>query len=714
MRKSARDSQSAPLSAAGPYAVAAPEYLAGGFSPFILPAGQKKSPPTGFTGGNGKRVTKRDVERWARETPGGNVGLWLFPGLIGLDVDAYKGEAERDAWLALLEKNGPLPEGPCSTSRDDELSGIRLFRVPADYIAVGVFGHNGQSAGETIQPHHRYVVAPPSIHPTTGNPYRWRAGGYPSLPDVPWLPEAWQRDLEKGNSAAHRVSHAGGNSSGYQGLSMTRPQDERLRDLAWKFACNGATEEEAYTAWREFADSMALTDTSWPWTREDFDRHWLRAVERAPEPVKAAGPDFWNERPALAIIRDFARSRRLAPAAVLGAVLAAAIADTNHGVVLPGVGNSCASLNFFVALVGKSGAGKSQAISAVADLLPIQAEVCALGSGEGIAYLFGKGGKEGVTRTSYAALAKVEEIDTLAALGGRKGATLLPELRKAWSGEPIGFQYADPSKRIPIPAHSYRLCLVVGVQPGHAEFLTNDITAGTPQRFVWLPATDRDAPDVAPDEPGPLVLPPVNWPANPYQPETGLRHRMTVCDLARGQMDADRLARARGEDTNDMDSHALLLRFKVAAGLAIISSPEPTHIGETDWRLAGELMALSDSVRAEVIAAGWREAAAANRAAGKHEAIREISKTETVSDHQARAVERVADLVARRLGNNGPATKKELKSVVASRDRWLLGDALDLLKEDGRVKVNQNERYESLEISGGTLGGDCPPPARGK
>ena len=41
----------------------------------------------------------------------------------------------------------------------------------------------------------------------------------------------------------------------------------------------------------------------------------------------------------------------------------------------------------------------------------------------------------------------VPEVDTLTALGNRQGATLMPILRSAWSGEQLSFAYADPTQK---------------------------------------------------------------------------------------------------------------------------------------------------------------------------------------------------------------------------------------------------------------------------
>src|SRR5258707_333753 len=94
--------------------------------------------------------------------------------------------------------------------------------------------------------------------------------------------------------------------------------------------------------------------------------------------------------------------------------------------------------------------------------------------------------REGLNLILYSALLQIREIDTWAALKDRTGSTLIPELRKLYSGEELGFGYADPDKRVLIPDHSYRACIIAGVQPGRGQALLADADGGTPQRFCWL------------------------------------------------------------------------------------------------------------------------------------------------------------------------------------------------------------------------------------
>ena len=64
---------------------------------------------------------------------------------------------------------------------------------------------------------------------------------------------------------------------------------------------------------------------------------------------------FWAARPELERLRQFARSRRVGPWAVLGHVLAISLSAIPPNVVLPPTIGDYASLNLFVALVGRSG-----------------------------------------------------------------------------------------------------------------------------------------------------------------------------------------------------------------------------------------------------------------------------------------------------------------------------------------------------------------------
>jgi len=367
---------------------------------------------------------------------------------------------------------------------------------------------------------------------------------------------------------------------------------------------------------------------------------------------------------------------------VLGAVLVRVTVAVPPFLALPPLVGGPASLNIYVGLVGPSGAGKGAAEAVARDAVRVgHLETASIGSGEGIAHLFArrvrpKGQPSYVERTAEAVLFVVPEVDTLKALDARQGSTLFGELRKGWVGEPLGFAYADPDKRLPIDAHTYRLGLLVGVQPDRAGVLLDDADAGTPQRFVWLPATDPAAPDLAPPEPAP-------WPWSPGF-LVGVRDSISVCQVAREYVDADRLARVRGNGQG-LDAHAALARLKVAAALALLE--DRAEVGEEDWRLAAVVMGVSTRTRAavvDVLASSSRER---NRRRGEAEADRAIvveAKTREA------AVDRVARVIVRHLDRAGDwVIRSELRRGVTARDREHFDAAIDGLVEARTVMVDE-------------------------
>lgn len=170
--------------------------------PLPLPAGKKTPPPAGYTGAEGAVPSDSDYSEWAQKHPTGNVGLRLAPHVIGIDVDAYlkSGNQKQGAeTLTRLEAaHGPLPPTWISTSRDDGISGIRLFT--ADPALAEEFAGNAGPDIEVIRSGHRYLVAYPSTHPEGGHyridaPDGTVATSVPTPDELPRLPDDWVRHL---------------------------------------------------------------------------------------------------------------------------------------------------------------------------------------------------------------------------------------------------------------------------------------------------------------------------------------------------------------------------------------------------------------------------------------------------------------------------------------------------------------------------------------
>lgn len=427
---------------------------------------------------------------------------------------------------------------------------------------------------------------------------------------------------------------------------------------------------------------------------------------------------FWTARPELARLHTFARARCAGPWSTLGAVLARVVATIPPHVVLPPTVGSHASLNLFVALVAPSGFGKGASEAVAEDFLTTKADVFVAtpGSGEGILKQYAYKKKDVQFNLRNAVILSVPEIDTFAALASRGGSTLMPELRKAWMGERLGFGWADVEKAVAVMPHRYRMTMIVGVQPGRGGALLQDSDGGTPQRFVWLPTTDRAAPDEPPSEPEPLVLP--EWPASRTDPGASassegdreerprlklgsaldqyklnlppdksafhvLRLPPTVVDAIR----LEHLAKRRGEvaEAKALDSHAMLARLKIAVGLMWLNG-RTDKVSDEDWELGGVVLGVSNAARASVVSAMKSNTTKAAKARGRQDAVREVAKAEQLAKTEDAAVSRVAERIRKALRSENDQPKAAMKRDFG-RDKKHFDTALERLVGVGDVEL---------------------------
>jgi hypothetical protein len=174
-----------------------------------LPPAAKQPPPKGFTGYDGAWPTDDQIAHWmATEPARSNLGVRVEYGILVLDVDDYDGKTG-GATLAEAERQwGSLPPTYRSTARpEDQVSGQRVYRVPMGILfrSEVKFADLGIAHVDTIQPHLRLMAAWPSIHPKTGQVYRWYApdksllpeGTVPRPDDCEFLPTEWVEGLSK-------------------------------------------------------------------------------------------------------------------------------------------------------------------------------------------------------------------------------------------------------------------------------------------------------------------------------------------------------------------------------------------------------------------------------------------------------------------------------------------------------------------------------------
>jgi hypothetical protein len=188
----------------GPYAQAYDPYRRAGWTGVLpLPARKKKHPPKGWTGAVGAWPSFADCQAWADGPEGaGNIALRLPPGVVGVDVDNYDAKTGAVTLADAEQRWGALPATWRTTSRDDGVSGIRLYRVPEGLAWPGELGADV----ELIHAGDRYAVVWPSVHPE-GRTYRWislegiTSTAIPDPDQLPPLPDAWVTGLTGGNEA---------------------------------------------------------------------------------------------------------------------------------------------------------------------------------------------------------------------------------------------------------------------------------------------------------------------------------------------------------------------------------------------------------------------------------------------------------------------------------------------------------------------------------
>lgn len=192
----------------------------------------KYPPPSGMTGRGAPYPTTEQAEQWRREGRYRGIALRLSPIVLGLDFDMYGDKLGRQSMEQLLADCGPLGDTWMVTSRTDG-SGIRLVTVP-----LGVVWAERQAGPgvELVHAGHRYVVAPPSIHPE-GRQYRWIAPDGtesptpPRLDQLTALPASWGRRLsvrpQAGSGQLARTTPVRSGSS-YAAVTF----DRTIQDLA--------------------------------------------------------------------------------------------------------------------------------------------------------------------------------------------------------------------------------------------------------------------------------------------------------------------------------------------------------------------------------------------------------------------------------------------------------------------------------------------------
>jgi len=422
---------------------------------------------------------------------------------------------------------------------------------------------------------------------------------------------------------------------------------------------------------------------------------------------------FWAQRPILSHVQRFAAVRRANPDATLGAVLRRAITLVPPSVQLPPIIGHNASVNLFTASVGKSGQGKDIANGVGAAAVRFRdpggntledPPSPGIGSGEGLARVF-RGHGNGDELAQVAANIEVNEIGTLASLALRQGSTLVGEILKAFTGQAIGFTNAQRATTTHVAAHSYRLCMGVSAQPENAGFFLDREKDGLPQRFLWLPIVNPYARPPGGDPPE--DVPPAEV-AVPVFPAiiAGTPYLIGVPTSVRSAIEQFRYLVEIGSDGVDpLDSHLMLLRLKVSFGLAVLE--QRRDITEDDWRIAGQLIEVSNRVRSEMARTVRDRNRRENSARAHAEADRQTILGERLALDSER---RVAKAIQGKLKRVGRATKRQLQKSCTAAIRRDFDPVFDLLLETQVIApCDDSDQYELGAAERGAVVGSHDP-----
>jgi len=251
----------------------------------------------------------------------------------------------------------------------------------------------------------------------------------------------------------------------------------------------------------------------------------------------------------------------------------------------------------------------------------------------------------------------------------------------------LGYSYRNRSKE-KVEAHTYRMTMIVSVQPERAEGLFADAGGGTPQRFMWFPGRDkriRAEPIEWPTDTSgfPRTLPPIDYKNLPHN------GRLRIPVEAERLIRESRAASMQGND-EALDGHSLFCREKFAYALALLDGR--TTMTAEDWALSGTVAAVSDwcRLRAQNTLEGSRSVAAADRGRWRGIENYESDITKAVVAHGE--LKRILTWVIGKLqAADGRITKRSLSQSAASRDRAKLTEAMMRGVEAGLIKADGTE-----------------------
>lgn len=416
--------------------------------------------------------------------------------------------------------------------------------------------------------------------------------------------------------------------------------------------------------------------------------------------------EFWEGREVHAHIRQAAHSRNRSSDVALHSTLARLAALAPHNILVDtGVGGFRTSLNYFCVIAGPSGAGKTSGSKIAQGLRPVPfnmdpdsfRDAAPIGSGEGLAEAYmgtvdqttssvNASGKA-VEKTEkvrqqvrHNALFVADEGKSIMKQLERSGTIIGPTIRTAWSGDVLG-QTNGTSERTRYVIN-YSMGMIIGFQPGESiEPLLADAEGGTPQRFVYVSAIDSSIPDEPVEWPGPL---PEHF--GVFNPPDGAV--VDFPDSVNAEIRATDLARSRGEVQYDIfDSQSPLMRIKIAVLLGMLDGR--LYVNEDDWKFAAMLLGASRKVLDALLDYSRGRKSRERDQKNRDYVERETQKAVAINA-VPRAVERVAQKLAKYVTDSGDLTHGAAKRKLTSKDRAFYDASVEYGSSQGWFKTSEH------------------------
>ncbi len=142
-----------------------------------------------------------------------------------------------------------------------------------------------------------------------------------------------------------------------------------------------------------------------------------------------------------------------------------------------------------------------------------------------------------------------------------------------------------------------------------------------------------------------------------------------------------------GPDPDELDAHRDLLRLRVAGLLALLDGRR--NIGDDDWRLAGIILAASDTNRRGLIADARLAARDVEDAAHAKAARREVTIRDTVANRATTAMAKANGRKVRRVFDAGHHPVKRNEMVKACngghRREGSIEEAIEIAEANGSI-----------------------------